>query len=72
MTQQEGELIGAQVLEERVHDPTVAFLMPQAKDMRVVEWQVIRQILDTDMKARVDLQHLSQVIDERMKQQNQS
>lgn len=71
LSQQEGELIGAQILGDRVNDPTISFLMPQASKLRVVEWQIIRNILETDMKARTDLQHLSHVLETRMKQQGE-
>jgi hypothetical protein len=69
--QQEGEVKARQILGEFVDAPTVAFLMPQAYQMRPVEWQVIRKILEEDEKARVDLQHLSQVLEVRMAQEAQ-
>jgi len=52
------------------HAPTVGFLMPQAFQMRALEWEVIRSILESDERARNDLQHLSQVLEIRMAQQN--
>lgn len=71
LNQQEGELNARRILGEFVEAPTVAFLMPQAYQMRPVEWQVIRRILEEDEKARVDLQHLSQVLEVRMAQESQ-
>ena len=58
------------ILGNHVNAPTVAFLIPQAYQMRQVEWDVIRGILETDEKSRVDLQHLSQVLEFRMGQQS--
>jgi hypothetical protein len=69
--QQEGEVNARRILGEFVDAPTVAFLMPQAYQMRPVEWQVIRRILEEDEKARGDLQHLSQVLEIRMAQESQ-
>jgi hypothetical protein len=61
--QQKGEAEARQILGEFYNAPTVAFFMPQAYQLRPVEWQVIRGILEEDEKARVDLQHLSQVLE---------
>jgi len=69
MTQQQGEAVGIAILGDRAADPTIGFLMPQAANMRVIEWHIIKEILDTDKKARVDLQHLSMSIETRMKGQ---
>jgi hypothetical protein len=69
--QQVGEVNARRILGEFVDAPTVAFLMPQAYQMRPVEWQVIRRILEEDEKARGDLQHLSQVLEVRMAQESQ-
>jgi hypothetical protein len=70
--QQVGEVNARGILGEFVDAPTVAFLMPQAYQMRPVEWQVIRRILAEDEKARVDLQHLSQVLEVRMAEESQA
>lgn len=70
--QQQGEMNARNILGEFIDAPTVAFLMPQAYQMRPVEWQVIRGILAEDEKARVDLQHLSQVLEVRMAQESQA
>jgi hypothetical protein len=67
--QQQGEHTAAMILGEYVHAPTVGFLMPQAFQMRALEWEVIRSILESDERARNDLQHLSQVLEIRMAQQ---
>lgn len=69
--QRQGEETAAMILGEFVHAPTVGFLMPQAFQMRALEWEVIRSILETDERARSDLQHLSQVLEIRMAQQPQ-
>jgi hypothetical protein len=45
--------------------------MPQAFQMRALEWEVIKGILETDEKARIDLSHLSTVLEHRMSQQPQ-
>lgn len=67
--QRQGEETAAMILGEFVHAPTVGFLMPQAFQMRALEWEVIRSILESDERARSDLQHLSQVLEIRMAQQ---
>lgn len=64
--QREGEANAYRILGDRVHDPTVAFLMPQAYHMREVEWKIIRDILDEDPRARQDLQYLSTFLEQRM------
>ncbi|KAE8445088.1 hypothetical protein EG329_013803 [Mollisiaceae sp. DMI_Dod_QoI] len=70
--QREGEANAFKILGTYAEAPTVAFLMPQAYQMREVEWQIIRGILEEDEKARSDLQHLSQVLEVRMSQYSQS
>ena len=67
--QRKGEATAIRILGPHVGAPTVAFLMPQAYQMRPVEWDVIRGILEEDERARVDLQHLSVVLESRMAQQ---
>lgn len=68
--QRVGEQTAARILGHHIGAPTVAFLIPQAYQMRELEWEVIRGILDSDERSRTDLQHLSQVLEERMKQQD--
>lgn len=68
--QRTGEQTAARILGHHVNAPTVAFLIPQAFQMRELEWEVIRGILESDERSRNDLQHLSQVLEERMKQQD--
>jgi hypothetical protein len=67
--QRQGEETAAVILGEFIRAPTVGFLMPQAFQMRALEWEVIRSILESDERARSDLQHLSQVLEIRMAQQ---
>lgn len=64
--QSEGEISARRILGTHVNDPTVAFLMPQAYQMRVVEWEIIADILEKDQKARHDLSHLSQLLEARV------
>lgn len=64
--QRDGEANAYRILGDRAHDPTVAFLMPQAYHMREVEWNSIREILVKDPKARHDLQYLSQVLESKL------
>ncbi|KAH8684329.1 SPOC domain-containing protein [Tricladium varicosporioides] len=70
--QQRGEQVAREILQQHIAAPTVAFLMPQAYQMRPLEWQVIKDILEKDEKARVDLQHLSQVLEVRMSAENEN
>lgn len=65
--QREGETTAARILGPHLHAPTVKFLMPQAFQMRPLEWEIIRDILEKDARAQQDLNHLSQVLDIRMK-----
>jgi hypothetical protein len=69
--QRQGEEAARSILGTYVQAPTVGFLMPQAFQMRIVEWELIRDILETDEKARIDLQHLSQILEVKMAQQGQ-
>lgn len=69
--QPKNELVARQILGEFVDAPTVALLMPQAYQMRSAEWQVIKRILQEDERARIDLQHLSQMLDIRKAQESQ-
>ena len=67
--QRSGEQTAARILGPHIAAPTVAFLIPQAFQMRELEWEVIRGILESDERSRNDLQHMSQVLEEKMKQQ---
>jgi hypothetical protein len=67
--QRKGEQTAARILGHHIDAPTVTFLIPQAFQMRELEWEVIRGILESDERSRIDLQHLSQVLEEKMKQQ---
>lgn len=69
LDQRTGEETAARILGSFVSAPTVAFLMPQAFQMRALEWEVIRSILENDQRAQTDLQHLSQVLEIRMRAQ---
>ncbi|RKF77096.1 Transcription factor bye1 [Golovinomyces cichoracearum] len=64
--QRKGEEAAKRILGDHIKSPTVAFLMPQAYQMREVEWNVISDILREDERARDDLQHLSVVLEQRM------
>ncbi|KAL2059810.1 hypothetical protein VTL71DRAFT_10194 [Oculimacula yallundae] len=69
--QRAGEVTAGEILGPYRDAPTVAFLMPQAYQMRPVEWQIIRGVLEEDETARNDLQHMSQVLEVRMQSQGQ-
>jgi hypothetical protein len=64
--QKVGEETAARILGRFVTAPTAVFLLPNAYQMRPVEWEIIRSILETDPKAQTDLPHLSAVIALRM------
>ncbi len=68
--QANGERTATRILGQYRSAPTVNFLIPQAFQMRELEWEVIRGILESDERSRTDLSHLSQVLEERMKQDN--
>ncbi|KAI9640585.1 Transcription factor bye1 [Ciborinia camelliae] len=63
IAQVEGEAVALRILGEYARAPTVSFLMPQAYQMRDLEWQAIRNILERDEKAQTDLKHLSEVLE---------
>jgi len=69
LDQREGEAIAHRILGPFVNAPTVSFLMPQAYQMRTIEWEAIRKILERDPQAQDDLQHLSRVLDQSQGQQ---
>lgn len=68
--QRQGEQTAARILGPHLNAPTMRFILPQAFQMRELEWEVIRGILETDERSQQDLQHLSQVLERRMKEQD--
>lgn len=70
--QREGEANAVRILGPHVNAPTVAFLMPQAYQMRALEWEIITDILEKDQKAQHDLAHLSSVLEVRMASHGQA
>jgi hypothetical protein len=63
--QKRGEAVAAEILGSFITAPTVHFLMPQAFQMRLVEWEVIKDIFQNDAKAQHDLAYLSQLLEQR-------
>ncbi|KAH8816014.1 SPOC domain-containing protein [Xylogone sp. PMI_703] len=61
--QREGEAVAAKILGPLITAPTVHFLLPQAYQMRPVEWQVIKDIFEREPKAQQDLAYLSQLLE---------
>ncbi len=51
-----------QILGEFAGVPTVSCLINQAHTLRLVDWQVLKNIFTEDKQARLDLQHLLQVL----------
>jgi hypothetical protein len=51
-----------QILGEFAGVPTVAYLINQSHKLRPVDWQVLKTIFTEDKQARLDLQHLLQVL----------
>ncbi|KAK4214148.1 SPOC domain-containing protein [Rhypophila decipiens] len=70
LTQKQGEQVARDVLGDLITSPTVSFLLPQAGLMQRKEWEVIKEIYETDPKARLDLPHLSKVLEARGGQSN--
>jgi hypothetical protein len=70
--QREGEVTAQRILEEYIQAPTVHFLMPQAWQMRPIEWELIKGILKEDERARNDLAHLSVLLEGKMVEQDKS
>jgi len=56
--QQAGITAAQEVLGQWITAPTVQFILPQAYQMARKEWEVVRKVLESDAKARDDLQHL--------------
>lgn len=57
-----GVRIAEEILGDLITAPTVTFLLPQAASMEASEWTVIKNILASDEYARVDLPHLSKLL----------
>ncbi|MBE3110824.1 MAG: hypothetical protein IMZ46_09995 [Acidobacteria bacterium] len=61
--QAQGQKMAAEILGPYRASPTVQFLLPQAYQMTRSEWEIIRELLGGDERAREDLQHLSLLLD---------
>lgn len=57
-----GEAIARDVLGPFINCPTVQFLLPQAYQMTRREWEICRGVYERDPRAREDLRHLSQLL----------
>lgn len=57
------EALAREVLGPLIASPTVQFLLPQAQSMVRPEWELIRKMYQTDPKTRVDLPHLSAMLE---------
>lgn len=57
-----GEAIARDVLGPFINCPTVQFLLPQAYQMTRREWEICRGVYERDPRARDDLRHLSQLL----------
>jgi hypothetical protein len=72
LQQEQGTTTARRILGPRVNDPTVGFLMPNAHRMRPLEWELVRDILETDERSRTDLLHLSSSLERRILAQEPS
>lgn len=72
LAQIQGETMARAILGPFYQVPTVTFLMPQAYKMRQIEWELIRNILSEEERARTDMSYFSAVLDDRMSQQSQA
>lgn len=70
--QQAGEAIARNILGPLITCPTVQFLTPHAAVMRVEEWHVIKRLYERDPKARIDLNYLSQLLENESRPKPQS
>lgn len=61
--QARGQKMAAEILGPFGASPTVQFLLPQAYQMTRNEWEIIRELLGNDVRAREDLHHLSVLLD---------
>ncbi|EXF83434.1 SPOC domain-containing protein [Colletotrichum fioriniae PJ7] len=61
--QQQGQALAQEVLGPLINSPTMKFLLPQAYQMSRTEWEVVRGILERDLRARDDLTYLSQLLE---------
>lgn len=69
--QQQSVEVAVGILGDYIEAPTVIVLLPQAWQMRPVEWRAIKEILQEDERARNDLKHLSDVLEAKMAKQAQ-
>ena len=65
--QARGQALAAEILGPLGASPTVQFLLPMAYQMTRSEWEIIRELLGADERAREDLQHLSVLLDRHQK-----
>ena len=61
--QMQGQQMASDILGPLHSAPTVQFLLPMAYQMTKTEWEIIRELLESDLKAREDLQHLSMLLE---------
>ncbi|KEZ40044.1 Phd finger domain-containing protein [Scedosporium apiospermum] len=59
----QGQQMASDILGPLHSAPTVQFLLPMAYQMTQTEWEIIRELLESDPKAREDLQHLSMLLE---------
>lgn len=59
----QGQQMASDILGPLHSAPTVQFLLPMAYQMTKTEWEIIRELLESDLRAREDLQHLSTLLE---------
>lgn len=68
--QQAGMTAAQEILGQWITAPTVQFILPQAYQMARKEWEVVRKVLESDAKARDDLQHLGILLERESSEKN--
>lgn len=64
-----GEALALKILGPELYNaPTMAFILPNASVMNPKEWNVMKELLTSDKTARVDLQHLGQLLADKANQ----
>ncbi|RFU81025.1 hypothetical protein TARUN_1118 [Trichoderma arundinaceum] len=61
--QDAGVIIAREVLGQLISVPTVQFILPQAYQMSRREWEVIKNIIERDLRARDDLKYLADLLE---------
>ena len=64
--QQDAQELAADILGSGINSPTVRIIMElQATRMHVLEWRAVKEVVEGDRRARVDLARLGRLLEDR-------